>query len=190
LLDADGTPARNEVALHVSVKRGEHSWGASGAQIQPDEMGRFVFKNVDPGPAGTCSVQVIGRTGYRPARQEITNLHAPVVIRLEKGLSVTGTVIDDVTGWPVPGAEVYAFAVDDPGGQISRHWEMLEADGQTDQQGRFVFSNMAARLYGLNVREVNRVDPHQPVIVTGGQRDPVVLRIRIPEGCDLKPRKP
>jgi hypothetical protein len=190
LLDVDGTPARHEVSLHISTKRGEQSWGLSGVQVQPDETGRFVFRNVNPGPQGTCSVQVIGGNGYRPIKQEVKNLRSPVMIRLEKGLRVTGTVIDDVTGWPVPGAEVYAWAVEGPNGQISRDWELLETDGRTDPQGRFVFSNMAARQYSLNIRSVNLVDPQPKAIVRGGQDDPVVLRIRIPAGSDLKPVAP
>ncbi len=190
LLDANGLPVRNEVFLNVSVKRGEQSWGIGGGNVQPDEMGRFIFKNVNPGPQGTCAVQVIGRKGYRPIKQEIRDLRSPVVIRLEKGRRVTGSVIDDVTDWPVPSVEVYAFAVDGPDGRISRSWELLEADGRTDEQGRFTFSNMAASQYSLNIRSANLADPRRPVIVTGGQLDPVVLRIQIPEGSELRHREP
>jgi beta-lactamase regulating signal transducer with metallopeptidase domain len=190
LLDVDGTPARHEVSLDISTKREEQSWGLSGVQVQPDETGRFVFRNVNPGPQGTCSVHVIGGTGYRPIKHEVKNLRSPVTIRLEKGLRVTGTVLDDATGWPVPGAEVYAYAVEGPRGQISHDWELLETDGRTDRQGRFVFSNMAARQYSLNIRSANPVDPQQQVVVVGGQNDPVILRIRIPEGSDLRPAVP
>ncbi len=190
LLDVDGTGARNDVALQVSVKRGEASWSISGAQIQPDEAGRFVFKNVHVGPRGECAIRVISGAGYRPITHKIKNLRSPVVIQLEKGRRVSGTVIDDVTGRPVPNVEVYAYAVDGPEGQISRSWEMLEADGRTDEQGRFTFSNMAARLYSLSIRSANLADPRRPVVVTGGQSNPVTLRIRIPAGSDLKPREP
>ncbi len=190
LLDVDGTPARNDVNLHVSVQRGEHSWGVSGIQIQPDEAGRFVFKNVNAGSRGECAIRVIGGAGYRPVVRQIKDLRSPVVIQLEKGHRVTGSVIDDVTRWPVPNVEVYAFAVEGPDGQVSRDWEMLEADGRTEEQGRFTFSNMAASYYSLNIRSANLADPLRPVIVTGGQSDPAVLRIRIPEWSDLKPRQP
>ena len=190
LLDVDGSPARNGVSLHVSINRGEHSWGMSGAQTRPDEDGRFVFQNVNVGPQGECSVRVVGGAGYRPVTHKIEDLRSPVVIQLEKGQRVTGTVLDDVTGWPVPKVEVYAFAVDGPDGQISRSWELLEADGRTDEQGRFTFTNMAPSLYSLNVRSANLANPRAPVIVTGGQNDPVVLRILIPQWSDLKPRQP
>jgi beta-lactamase regulating signal transducer with metallopeptidase domain len=190
LLDVDGTPARNDVALQVSVKRGEASWSLSGLQTQPDEAGRFVFKNVNVGFRGECSIRVIAGRGYRPLTHKIRNPRAPVVIHLEKGCRVTGTVLDDGTSRPVPGVEVYAYTVEDPKGRLSSTWEMLEAESRTDEQGRFTFSNMAARRYSLNIRTANLADPRRPVIITGGQKEPVVLRIRIPAGSELKPQEP
>ena len=185
LLDADGTPVRSSVSLDVSVKRGEHSWGLGCAEIQPDENGRFVFKNVNPGPGGTCSVRVNSRADFRPVSQKIEDLRALLVVRLQKGLRVTGTVIDDATGWSVPGAEVYAACYGS-----AADYESLEAEGRTNDQGQFVFSNMAQRQYHLNVRSANLANPRQSVIVTGGQSEPVVLQIRIPDGSGLKPSRP
>jgi protocatechuate 3,4-dioxygenase beta subunit len=176
------------VSLSVSIKRGEHSWGLSGVETPTDETGQFLFRNVNPSPAGTCSVRVIGRAGYRPAQQEITDLTAPVVVRLEKGLRLTGTVIDDDSGLPVPDAEVYALWTGTVDGRFTS--EVLEADDKTDAQGRFSFTNMAKREYRINVRGANPVNPRQEVLATGGQSEPIVLRIRIPEGSRLKPRRP
>ncbi|HSW00831.1 MAG TPA: M56 family metallopeptidase [Sedimentisphaerales bacterium] len=162
LLNANGVPARNEVALEVSIKTGQHSWGFSGVQTQPDETGRFIFKNVNPSSEGRCFVRVMASAGYRPVRQEIEDLRSPVVIQLEKGLKITGTVIDDATGRPVPDAEVYALSVDGPQGEYRRDSEFLNAEGRTDTQGRFTFSNMAADYYRLNIRSVNLANPRQP----------------------------
>jgi hypothetical protein len=190
LLDADGTPVRSSVSLDVSVKRGEHSWGLGGEDIRTDENGRFVFRNVNPGPGGTCSVRVNSRVDYQPVAQQIEDLRAPLVVRLQKGFRATGTVIDDVTGLPVPGVEVYAYGVISHDNQTSSDWELLDAEGRTNDQSQFVFSNMAQRQYRLGVRNANLANLRESVIVTGGQSDPVVLRIRILEGSDLKPRKP
>lgn len=190
LLDPNGIPAHNEVALEFSVKNGEHSWGRSGVQVQPDQTGRFAFENVNPGPAGMCFIRVIGGRGYRPARREVKDLRSPVVIQLEKGRRVTGTVIDDTTGWPVPGVEVYAQSADGPQGGYRRDAELLEADGRTDPQGRFTFSNMAADYYRLNTRGANLADPMRALVVKGGHEEPVTIRVKIPERSDLKPRSP
>jgi beta-lactamase regulating signal transducer with metallopeptidase domain len=185
LLDADEFPARSTLSLEVRVKKGELSWGMGGAEMQSSEDGRFVFKNVNPGPGGTCSIRVISQANYRPATQKIDDLRTPVVIRLQRGLRVTGTVIDDATGRPVPGVEAYAYHVG-----TGADYEMLDAEGRTNGEGRFVFSNMAQREYRLGVRNANLADSRQSITVTGGQHEPVVLRIRIPEWSDLRPRKP
>jgi beta-lactamase regulating signal transducer with metallopeptidase domain len=190
LLDPNGVPAHSEVALEVSIKNGEHSWGRSGVQVQPDEAGRFAFKNVNPGPAGTCFIRVIGGKGYRPVRRDVRGLRSPVVIQLEKGRRATGVVIDDATGWPVPGVEVYAQSADGPQGGYRRDAELLEADGRTDTQGRFTFSNMAADYYRLNTRGANLADPMRALVVKGGHEEPVTIRVKIPEWSDLKPRSP
>ncbi|NQV34788.1 MAG: hypothetical protein HQ515_18995, partial [Phycisphaeraceae bacterium] len=108
LLDPKGKPATNPVSLNISIQRGESNSSFSGPELEPDQNGQFVFENVNPGPGGTCTIRVIGQTGFRPIRQEIKNLSKPVIIRLQKGQRVTGTVIDQATGWPVPGMEVYA----------------------------------------------------------------------------------
>ena len=90
----------------------------------------------------------------------------------------------------MPGAEVYAFPVITSDDQLRDNWEVLNADGRTDTQGRFVFTNMATRPYQLGVRSVNLAGLGQSPVVTGGQNGPVVLRIRIPEGSELKSREP
>jgi hypothetical protein len=190
LLAADGTPVRNDVALEVSIKRGGASWGMSCGQIQPDEDGRFVFRNVDPGPQGTCWIEGSGGPGYRPIKHRIQDIKSPVTIRLEKGVRVSGTVIDDATGWPVPGAQVYASRVVTSDEQFRNDCEFLDADRPTDEQGRFVFTNMARKQYQLGVGSVNLAGSGQSPVVTGGQDTPVVLRIRILAGSDLKPREP
>jgi hypothetical protein len=190
LLDETGAPARNDVVMHVSIGNGEHAWRFSGVQTPPDADGRFIFRNVNPGSAGECFVQVVGGAGYRPARREITNLRSPVVIRLEKGRRVTGVLIDDTTGRPIPGAEVYAQSADGPRGYYRQNAELLEADGRTDAEGRFTFSNMTDDYYTLDARNSNPADPGHPVVVKGGQAEPVTIRVVIPGWSDLKPQLP
>ncbi len=188
LLDVDGTPVSHPVTLHLSAVRGSHSWGTSGSTVEPDEAGRFVFRDVNPGPAGSCYVKVADTPWRRPARQEIPNLQTPVVVRLTKGHSVTGTVIDDKSGWPVEGAEVYALRIATVNGQVES--EVLEADGRTNERGEFRFTNMGRREYRLNVRSANLADPRRKVVATGGQSQLVTLRIELRERTQLKIREP
>ena len=134
LLDADGTPARNELSLRIAIKEGEQlSWITPSVPTRPDETGRFVFKNVNPGPQGLCAVTGMGPTGYRPIIRLVENLQSPVLIQMEKGLRVTGTVIDDVTGRPVPDVGVYACSLAATENPIITAPEMLPADALNRQ---------------------------------------------------------
>jgi hypothetical protein len=185
VLDENGIPSRKEVSLHVSVKRGDHSGGQSGPPIQPDAAGRFVFRNVNPSAAGKCFIEIAGGQGYRPVHQEIKSLRSPILIRLEKGRSVSGTVVEDAGGRPVPNAEVFAWSAEGPNGGHRWNAELLEADGRTDAEGRFTFSDMADDYYMLNVRSANLADARRQVVVKGGQKEPATIRIVIPEGSPL-----
>ncbi len=190
LLGPAGKPANNTVSLHVSVKRGRASSGRGGPYTEPDENGRFVFKNVDPGPGGSCEVHVMGHTGFRPAKQTIKDLAKPVIIQLERGHRVTGTVIDQATGWPVPGLEVYAQSERNAQGDYVSNSELLNADEKTNKHGQFEFTNMASTFYRLGVRGANLTTPNKPTVVTGGQKETVILHVTLLPWSELKPKKP
>jgi beta-lactamase regulating signal transducer with metallopeptidase domain/uncharacterized GH25 family protein len=180
LLDPDGKPAFSTVSLHVSVKRGKASSGLGGVDTKPDKDGRFVFENVNPGPGGSCEVYVYGQTGFRPAKQEIKDLRKPVIIQLERGRRVTGTVMDQATGKAAPGLEVYAQSAKNVRGDYDSKWELLEADAKTNTQGQFEFSNMGSGFYRLGVRGADLVNTKQAVVVTGGQKEAATLSVTLP----------
>lgn len=100
---------------------------------------------------------------------------------------MTGTVVEDTTGLGVPGVEVYARAVAGHEGQAKN--DLLQAEGATNDQGQFVFSNMAEQQYQL-VLLLNSLSDWTPVVVTGGQDEPGVIRIRIPTNSESMPQKP
>jgi len=188
LIDIDGTPARDNVKLTASAKAGESSWSTDREEIRPDENGGFCFENVNPDFAGKHFVKVSVGPGYRPVKLEVEDVTRPLVIQLEKGKLLRGVVIDDATGWPVPKAQVYAYYHAKKGDTYE--YENLEAQSSTNERGEFVFSNMAAREYRLGVRSANLADARSPVRGTGGQEEPLILRIDIREWSDLKPREP
>jgi hypothetical protein len=186
LLDLDGRPARDKMKLDVSVKFGEYGWSTTRGQIRPDENGWFAFENVNPDFAGEYFVNVSVRKGYRPVRHKVKNVAKPVIIQLRKGRRLTGVVIDDETGWPIPGVEVYAYSIS----SWIHQYENLKAEAETNERGEFVFSNMAAKKYRLGVREANLADPQNPIKGTGGQKEHVVIRVKIHDWSNLKPLKP
>jgi beta-lactamase regulating signal transducer with metallopeptidase domain/uncharacterized GH25 family protein len=188
LLDSNDNPVRIPVTMYITLKRGESSSNHNGPEVPPDENGRFVFQNVNPGPNGTCTVRVKGLKGFRPANYEIKDLTKPVIIRLEKGLSATGRIIDDKTGWPIPGVEVRAYFSEEIDGKVQ--FESVEAEAPTNDKGEFVFTNMSEHSYNLSFSGVNSDNPRLPSMLIGGQEIPIIIRSTISEWSDLKPRKP
>ncbi len=192
LLDPEGRPVRIRVGLFGRPAASLlNSSGWLGSEVDPDEDGRFVFENVSPGPTGVCGLSVWPRADYQAVVQKIDDLRSPVTIRLQKGLGLRGTVLDDVTGWPVPNVVLYAFSA--PEGEDDTYKQSpvrLQPEGPTNQQGEFVFSNLSPGRYEVRCFNATFADGRQTVLVTAGQSEPVTLRITIPKGRDLQPRKP
>jgi len=188
LIDIDGEPATNTISLSVSLKCGDTSWGTECGKTKPDFNGRFSFENVNPDFAGKYFIKAVFGPGYRPVRREIDNLNAPLTIQLQKGLRATGIIIDEKTGWPVPGVKVGAYLVETIDGKVQS--EHLDADGRTNNKGEFVFSSMANRSYSLTFSGVRVTDRTASQKLTGGRKEPVIIYVTIPERSKLKPRKP
>ncbi len=186
LLDADGTPVRDYIKLNVSLAIAGHSWGTTLDQIKPDINGRFSIENVNPDFEGKYSIEVNVRNGYRPKRQEIEDPSKPVTIQLEKGLRSTGIILDEETGWPIPGVEVRAYRVyeNDSSKVFS---DNIEAESPTNDKGEFVFSNMSDKSYTLSFSGLQAKESYT---LTGGQVEPVIIRANIQKWSNLKPRKP
>jgi hypothetical protein len=117
----------------------------------------------------------------------VEDIKQSAVIQLEKGLRATGIVIDDATGWPIPGVEVRAYFVEQIDGKVES--EHLKADGSTNHRGEFVFSNMAERPYRLIFSGVRIADSRMSYRLTGGQKESIIVRVRIPAKSSLKARK-
>ena len=188
LLDTDGSPIQNAVSLSVYIKYPETGWSTKGKDIIPDENGYFAFYNVNPDFPGDYFINMEVVSGYRPVRKKVDNFDEPITVQLEKGQILKGVVIDDKTGWPVPDVEVHASFFGQTGDSTA--YEGLNAESKTNEAGEFVFSNMAKQEYRLNTISVNLADPREAVTAIGGQQEPVILRIKIPERSDLKPREP
>jgi beta-lactamase regulating signal transducer with metallopeptidase domain len=206
VLTPDGKPAPG-VAFRFGYET-PWSYGFSGAELRTDLDGRFAFEHVNPAAPGRYAITLSGNPSFRPKRIELKPDGKPLAIALERGRTLTGVVVDTATGWPIPGVEVYAMPRDsfknpEPLGY-------LNADAKTNERGEFRFSTMGAGEYSLNVRggqsapatvgtttyvmgiPVSKAVPPSPAgyIGTGGQSEPVTLRITPYQGSDLKPRKP
>lgn len=185
IVGAEGEPIAG-IMFRLSYQHKHHGFGGR-KRYTDDSKGRFIIEHVNPDLPGYYQIEIDSNRDYRPVRIKLDDLSKPVTIRLEKGHIVSGVVIDDATGWPVPGVEVYALPEDYSKPEPTGH---LDAEEKTDEHGQFRFSNMAKRKYRLGVRSANLANPRTSVTATGGQEEPVTLRIKIPEWSDLKPRKP
>lgn len=148
--------------------------------------GRFVFEHVNPKLPGYCTLNVNAGRGYQGVRMEVTPKEESINIKLQAGYSLTGVLLDDATGWPIPGAQVWAAPVKKSG--LAGNHPL--ADGKTDEDGRFHFSSMAKRTYRLYLPRADIVSRESAATVTGGQAEPVTLRVKLHERSDLKPRRP
>jgi hypothetical protein len=149
--------------------------------------GKLVIDRLNPDVPGVYRVIVKDMPGYRPAKVEVKDFNRPLEIKLERGQVVTGTIVDDETGWPIPGAEVYALPTDF---SVPEPTTYLDANEKTDYRGRFRFSTMARREYRLNVRSAQLASPRERAVVIGGQQQDLTLRVKLSRSTRLKPRKP
>ena len=184
ILDENGKPM-SSAPIGFSYDMPSHGFSRDGGFTDTD--GILVIKNINPDVPGDYQIVVKNIAGYRPVKRKIENFNDPLEIKLEKGHVVTGVVIDDETGRPIPGVEVYAIPEDF---SIPEPTTYLDSDDVTDKLGRFRFSTMADREYQLGVRSGRLVKSQGHVVVTGGQQEDVILRINLSEHSNLKPLKP
>ncbi|MCC6694058.1 MAG: carboxypeptidase regulatory-like domain-containing protein [Candidatus Hydrogenedentes bacterium] len=177
ILKPDGTPAPS-VAARLLIET-EYSHTHSTAPSVEGSAGAFRFDNVNPDLPVTYALEIKPARDYQEVRQIVTP-GENVEIRLEPGLTLVGHVIDDATGNPIPGVEVYAFSTQ-PQASI------LEADAVTAASGAFRFTRLRDQQYSVGAREVQ---PISRIEAKAGSTAPIEIRVKIPEWSDLRPAAP
>ncbi len=151
-----------------------------------DALGGFELEDVNPEADGEYTLRIESRKGYRGQKVKIEDFEKEIVITLEQGSVATGQIIDDKTGWPVPEVEVSAYYSD----YKSKIYENLNAEGKTDKNGRFRFSNLKeGREYLLSHSGGRKVGGGTATILGGNNQD-VTVRVELYEWSKLKPQKP
>jgi len=184
----DGEPfAGASVSLSANVRFDEGpSWGTGAGRMATGQDGRFVFDHVNPKLPCYYTLHIDPGRGYQRVQMEFTPKKRPIDIKLQTGYSLTGVLLDDATGWPIPDAQVCAEAAKKSG----MHGDFMQADASTDEYGRFGFSTMGKREYRLYLPEADIVNRQMGDTVTGGQTEQVTLRVNLRKYSDLKPQKP
>ncbi len=188
ILLPDKSPAKDvEVVLGVSARYSkEDAHSRSGSAITTDNTGTFLFEKINPQKPLEYTLRIKPGPGYQPM-----NIHvkpgSEKTYRLEKGFTLTGTVIDQETGWPIPDAWVYAEALDNKD-QLNRH---RTCDGQTDKDGKFIFTTLNDDRYRLYMGGAEIVKPgHKGRAIVGGEDQQIDLTVRLHSWSQLKPREP
>jgi len=185
VVDERGKPIPSApVDMSFDLEKGH---GFSRQPSYTDIEGKVRVERLNPNAPGVYRLTVKDVPGYRPVRKDVETFDGPTVIQLEKGYVVTGQVIDDKTGWPIPGVKVYAMAKDY---RLREPTTWIDADKFTDANGRFTFSTMARIEYNLEIRSGNLADHRNPRTVIGGETKDIILRVNLDQWSKLKPRKP
>ena len=188
LLPGGKTPAVDVgVSLTVSISLGgDNRWGLGGPRMSTDARGCFVFEHVNPDIPGEYWLQVEPPSGCQPRRLKVRPARKSLKIWLREATSLRGVVLDDATGYPVPGVRLHAQCREAERGQH----DTVAADGLTDADGQFSFSGLAPTKYNVRTYDGEVVAPNREVQATGGQEEPVTLRIKLRADSRLEPRRP
>lgn len=147
--------------------------------LKSDVEGQFRISDLGVG-VGKYSLEIEPNRDFCPAHVELPLDGKPVVLRLKRGQTLTGQLLDDATGRPIAGGQVVAYPTDHRSPSCS-------AEGLTDQQGKFRFSNLDDREYQFCGS--NGLDPVNPTASAWrpGQTS-VTVRVKIAEWSDFKPQ--
>jgi len=184
VLDETGKPMSG-IKINIRLKNtdihGTISWGP---YPRTDLKGSFRDGPFNPA-AAEYQVTVASKRDYIPTAKNIENFADPVTIRLQRGKVLTGQVLDEETGWPIEGTEVYAI-LENLRGFLDGVY-VYEAEEKTDSQGRFRLSNLPDMRVNLNPRQVN-MKANVAAVPGSGQR--IVLRGTLTDGSRARIVKP
>ena len=184
LLHDDGTPA---VGMRYSMsfvpKTGSHSFGTSDQFT--DRLGRFTFRKVNDKVNGSYFLNVHENPGYQKLRVPLDLSTSSHDVTVKLGRIVTGTVVDEATGWPIPGLRVYAMLRP----YSTNRTGYIDADSKTDRKGNFHFTTMDDGGYLINVSG-GKLIGGDGIKVRGGQKEHIRLAVKLHAWSKLQPIDP
>jgi hypothetical protein len=165
--DSDGLSLGGWANFQVK-KSGTENWGWMNV-VQPGD-GNFVVLGLEQ---GRYDIQVNAQ-GYAPSvTSNVTSGDRELIIVLQKGLDMTGTVVD-ATGNVAANANVQATQLNPPAGM-----QAAGASAQTDAQGNFKLTGLAAGNYRLIVRAANLAPALVPFAPAGSSNIKVALEVGV-----------
>jgi beta-lactamase regulating signal transducer with metallopeptidase domain/type II secretory pathway component GspD/PulD (secretin) len=180
VLGPDGQPLR-EVEMKTSFSLADnHGFGLKN--VFADERGRFQLNDTTP-DLGTYSVEFFA-PGIQAETVKLDFNIQPQVIRLKRGRTLAGQMIDSVSGQPIPGMEVRAADYEKS--------NQPQQQTQTDDNGRFEFTTLGDGNYSLYPDGGQLVDlPRNGNLrFRADGNTNIVLRVKLYEWSKLKPKSP
>lgn len=153
VVDASGRPVADmPVGLSFSCTLG-HGFGHDSPP-RTDRRGVVRFEGViqQKDEEGTYTLKLDPSGDYQPQLHGFSQFTPGDCIRLvaQRGIVMTGQLVDTVTGRPMPEARVYAMPGWDKWYEDkTRYNSYIDADSVTDEQGRFRFSRLGKGPYRL-----------------------------------------
>ena len=169
----------------------EHSYnpipnhGFSTSNKTTDRLGRFTLRGVTPSLPGSYAIRFRENLGYQRHKIVYAPSDRSLVVNLKAGRHITGRVIDSVTGWPIPGIEVYVI----PQPYTPERTGYVDADAKTDETGRFHFTTLDSGDYQINARGAKRTDQNQPP-VNASSPESGDIQVNLYKWSKLKPVAP
>jgi hypothetical protein len=177
VLDPDGKPLQN-AELTVSFLFELPDGGSFGLQsVFTDERGRFRIENMTP-ELGEYTVQA-DAPGAMAESAKLDFGSQPQTLRLKRGRTLAGRVVQAGTGYAIPDTEVRALDYD--------REKLPTLTTRTDADGRFAFKTLGDVNYTLYVEGVQLLSDKK--YRADGSTN-VVLSVKIDEGSQVKPKAP
>ena len=172
VVDPEGKPLSG-VPVSLGLTLAGMAFGSS--DVETDEDGSFRFPSVVRHPNTDYRVTLRPRRDFAPQRVTLRKLDRALQTTLERGLVLSGRLVDAEDDAPLAGMEIYLWRQYD-GEHMG--FNQFQAEGVTDRQGRFRFSNLLPGTYGLRSDRL----PYDPQAPQGraGQKEPVAWRVRRP----------
>ncbi|WP_156512999.1 carboxypeptidase regulatory-like domain-containing protein [Planctomyces sp. SH-PL62] len=178
ILDPDGRPIPDAaVALTLNPSAADARRWPDG---RTDADGLIRFDDLAEGEDHYVLTVSFPRD-FRPLTVPIKPGAPPLEVRAERGRSLEIRVVEAVTGWPVPGVQLYAQG---PDGLI------VQADAPTDDDGRYHFSTLPQGEIRLTNAHLLTWESPQPPIVAAGESGPILIRVTQLHESGPRPRPP
>lgn len=135
--------------------------------VVADAEGQFVSR----GQFGSRALVIASAEGYASATTLVKTGGKPAVLALRRGLTLTGTVVDE-TGRPVPDAQLHASRQET---DVLSEWDdspewIVDAKARTRRDGTFTLSGLREAEYEVTVLSDWHVSPIEEYFLVGRKR--------------------